>query len=205
MRTSGLPMRAACRLAAARHQAKAPPTSPKTMPARQSCTSEAGVMARASASGTSNFSSPRAPEVMLAANDAVSAQDSARYSSLPATRTSRAKTQAASGVRNRPAKPAAMPQTRKVLPASRRGGFLPTQCARVAPICTATPSRPALPPNRCVIHVPPMMRGTRRRGISGSVPWPTSNTRPMPRPVFLPKRRYAHAITAPARVRNGMS
>ena len=190
MRLTGCSMRAAAIfLPHFRHQANRPPTTPKHTPSTARRASVLGSKAVLTARGTSNFSSPRAPDVALAAMEEVRAGKSACSSSLPATSTSSANSVAASGVRNSPAKPAAMPTRRKVLPGCLNGSLEPIQCESVAPICTATPSRPALPPNRCVIQVPPMMSGMRRSGITFSCPRPTSNTRLMPRPVFLPKRR----------------
>ena len=49
-----------------------------------------------------------------------------------------------------------------------------------APICTATPSRPALPPNRCVVQVPITASGTMRIGSLLFLPSPTWNT------IFIP-------------------
>lgn len=113
---------------------------------------------------------PQAPEVMLAASEAESAGNSARYSMRPATSTSIAKTVAASGVRKSPAKPAAMPISKNVLLGSRKGRRRPIQYETVAPICTATPSRPALPPKRCVAHVLSIMSGTKRGEMASSRP-----------------------------------
>ena len=90
----------------------------------------------------------------------------AAYSSAPAVMTSRAKKTAAMGVRNRPAKPAAMPVRSSCFPALGMGRRLPMECAKVPPIWTATPSRPALPPNRWVSQVLTMTRGMSRRGMS---------------------------------------
>ena len=59
----------------------------------------------------------------------------------------------------------------------------------VAPIWTATPSRPALPPVRWVSQVPPKMRGISFRGMTSSSPRPAAKTRPMPLPQGPPQRR----------------
>ena len=42
---------------------------------------------------------------------------------------------------------------------------------RLAPICTAVPSRPALPPNKCVSTVPTSTIGAMRSGKVGPSSW----------------------------------
>ena len=91
-----------------------------------------------------------------------------------------AKVVAAKGVLNRPAKPADMPVISIILGASSNLSSRPTLCEMAAPSCTATPSRPALPPNRCVSQVAHMTKGISRSGISSLSPWPASNTMPIP-------------------------
>ena len=49
-----------------------------------------------------------------------------------------------------------------------------------APICTATPSLPALPPNRCVIQVVTNTNGAIRSGMSSLLPCPVSRTSVIP-------------------------
>ena len=62
------------------------------------------------------------------------------------------------------------------------------QSARLAPICTAVPSRPALPPKRCVSTVPTSTIGAMRSGISGPSSWIVSMTRLLPALIDSPKR-----------------
>ena len=61
-----------------------------------------------------------------------------------------------------------------------RWNLRPSTCDNTAPICTATPSRPALPPNKCVIQVPDMTRGINNNGISSLFFCPVSNTNVIP-------------------------
>ena len=117
--------------------------------------------------------------------------------------TSSAKNVAAIGVPNRPAKPAAMPLARMMW-RSRLAGAMRANCIdSVAPICTATPSRPALPPKRCVIQVEKIVSGTMRSGIEPSLPSPTSKTSPMPRWARPPQCMFTLMITSPATPRKG--
>ena len=96
------------------------------------------------------------------------------------TITSMAKNTAANGVWNRPPKPAAIPVISMTGLFSRICSLRPASWESVAPICTATPSRPALPPKRWVIQVPSITRGTRARGIWSLFFCPVSKTRDMP-------------------------
>ena len=58
----------------------------------------------------------------------------------------------------------------------------------LAPICTAVPSRPALPPKTCVTTVPMSTIGAMRSGISGPSSWMVSMTRLLPALIDCPKR-----------------
>ena len=58
----------------------------------------------------------------------------AEYSRVPAVKTSNAKKQAATGVPNKPEKPAAIPVTKKILELFFTFILSPTQCEKVAPI-----------------------------------------------------------------------
>lgn len=165
---------------------KAAPARPKARPSPASSISSAASQTGSSVTAKVNFSSPSSPEVRLAHSAAVPAGRSARCSSLPAVSTSMAKAVAAKGVLNRPAKPAAMPVISMSLGASSVFKIRPARCEMAAPSCTATPSRPALPPNRCVSQVAHMTKGTSLSGISPRSPWPASNTMPMPPSQPLP-------------------
>ena len=94
--------------------------------------------------------------------------------------TSIAKNTAASGVWNNPPNPAAIPVTSMILPFSGRWHLRPSAWDRVAPICTATPSLPALPPNRCVIQVVTITSGMSASGISSLFCCPVSKTSVIP-------------------------
>ena len=133
-----------------------------------------------------NFSNPSKWDVVLAENAPISAVNNALYSSVPATKTSNAKNTAAIGVWNNPAKPAAIPVIKNILPLFSISIFLPILCATVAPIWTATPSLPALPPNKCVIHVLNIVNGISLFGITASSLSALSNTRVMPFILFFP-------------------
>ena len=64
---------------------------------------------------------------------------------------STAKITAATGVPNTAANPAAIPQINKIwVCAAVNFSHLANCEARLPPICTAVPSRPAEPPNKCV-------------------------------------------------------
>ena len=114
-------------------------------------------------------------------SDATSAGTSAPYSIRPSTTNSRPKTAPAMGVPKTDPKPPATPAAsscRRSGAASRRR--CESQSVRLAPICTAVPSRPALPPKRCVSTVPPRTSGAMRKGISGPSSWMVSMTRLFP-------------------------
>ena len=81
--------------------------------------------------------------------------------------------------------------------------FIPHAWESVAPICTATPSRPALPPNRCVIHVPAMTSGMSASGIDSRFPCPACMTSVIPFAAVSLKCRYNQTIPSPASGRNG--
>jgi hypothetical protein len=69
------------------------------------------------------------------------------------------------GVPNTAPKPAATPpisSRRRALPVSPSRSTRP--CARLPPSCTAVPSRPADPPNRCVATVPISTSGAMASG-----------------------------------------
>ena len=76
------------------------------------------------------------------------------YSTTPNANTSNANIVAAIGVPNNPANPAAIPVDIIIffsfaeLRSMYFDKYFPNVCENVAPICTATPSRPADPPNR---------------------------------------------------------
>jgi hypothetical protein len=112
------------------------------------------------------------------------------YSMRPSTMNSRPNTAPASGVPNTEPKPPATPAASSAAQ-GRRPAFsrCETQSLRLAPICTAVPSRPALPPNRCVSTVPISTIGAIRSGSSGPSSWMVSITRLLP-PLIgcLPKR-----------------
>ena len=114
-----------------------------------------------------------------------------------------AKAVAANGVRNSPEKPAEMPVISISRGASSTRSSRPTRWDIAAPSCTATPSRPALPPKRCVSQVAHMTKGTSRSGISSLSACPTSNTMPMPFSQPAPYFLYAQAISAPTTPRKG--
>ena len=81
--------------------------------------------------------------------------------------------------------------------------YFPNACENVAPICTATPSRPADPPNRCVIHVPIITKGINLFGISSSfTSCATENTKFIPFIEFFPIFLYIIRISNPAKGKN---
>jgi hypothetical protein len=84
-----------------------------------------------------------------------------------------------------PATPAASSRRRVARETFRRCA---SQSVKLAPICTAVPSRPALPPNKCVSTVPISTIGAIRSGISGPSSWMVSITRLFPPLIGCPKR-----------------
>ena len=110
-----------------KHQAKRPPVIPKIIPSVIRRTSRNGV--RLSLMWTARFSLriPSREATALAEKDAVNAGSSASYRISPAASTSTAKITAAIGVPNMPAKPAAIPVTRKIPGAFLNGNFLPAK------------------------------------------------------------------------------
>ena len=126
------------------------------------------------------------------------AGSSASYSITPEWNSSSAKNTAATGVRNSPEKPAAtaaISRCRLALAVRSRGVSRP---AAAAEICTATPSRPTLPPNRWVTQVAPMASGISRLGTLCRLPATASNTSAMPLPHSPPQRAYTNTSAAPA-------
>ena len=107
---------------------------------------------------------------MSPTTEATSAGTRASYSMRPSTTNSRPKTAPAMGVPNTepnpPATPAARSWRRTPLPTRSR---CETQSVRLAPICTAVPSRPALPPNRWVSTVPTSTIGAMRKRQLGAL------------------------------------
>ncbi len=126
----------------------------------------------------------------------------ARYFSVPATRTSRAKKTAENGVPNNPAKPAAMPVTRKIVRMFSMSSFLWKKCPNcqdtAAPIWTATPSRPTEAPASRDSQVQTVMRNTVRRGMRSGFPWETSKMRFMPLQARPPYFWNSHTTRRPA-------
>ena len=101
----------------------------------------------------------------------------------PTQMTSMLNTAAVSGVPNKAANTALMPAstiTRWLLRSSRI--FSPSQPPMLPPICSAAPSRPALPPSRWVMKVAMMMSGVSRRGARLPC-WALSSTALVPRSV----------------------
>ncbi len=70
--------------------------------------------------------------------------------------------------------------------------------ARLPPICTAVPSRPALPPKRCVSTVPTSTMGAMRSGSCRSPSCTVSMTRLLPPRMGAPHRAYSAPMTSPA-------
>ncbi len=109
---------------------------------------------------------PHAWHVQSPVTAAMNAGSSASYSMRPIISTSSANTAPASGVPNTAPNPAAIPAINKIRirldssPAQRQNAL-----AMLPPICTAVPSRPAEPPNKCVTSVPSKINGAIRRGI----------------------------------------
>ena len=78
---------------------------------------------------------------------------------------------------------------------SKRNSF-PKAFPILPPICNAAPSRPAEPPNRCVINVDTKIRGAIRSGNSSSE-WMAEMTRFVPVSFSLCKKRYIATIPRP--------
>ncbi|KVM53902.1 hypothetical protein WJ58_18690 [Burkholderia ubonensis] len=90
---------------------------------------------------------------------------------------------------NTDAKPAAMPAISSTRRCSRsRRNACVTRSASAPPICTAVPSRPAEPPNRCVTTVATSTSGAIRFGTSAFGSWISSISRLLPRATGWPKR-----------------
>ena len=84
----------------------------------------------------------------------------ASYFILPMAITSMAKIAPVNGVPNTAPKPAATPANNMVFTSfSSSFNHLANSCATLPPICTAVPSRPAEPPNKCVKTVVDKTRG----------------------------------------------
>ena len=111
--------------------------------------------------------------------------NSAAEQKRPTLTTSTAKTQAAIGVPNTAANTALMPHiVRMCRSCSLRRNSLPKSVATLPPSCSAAPSRPAEPPNRCVMTVPRKIAGASRmetpfsaRTLSNTSFVPTPETR----------------------------
>ena len=85
---------------------------------------------------------------------------------LPKTKTSSAKIPPASGVPKTEAKPALIPAIRTIFRSRLESlNNLVKRSATAPPTCTAVPSRPAEPPNKCVKIVPKSTRGAILNGM----------------------------------------
>ena len=93
-----------------------------------------------------------------------SAGNRAEYCNMPTLTTSRLNTVAASGVPKSAVNSALMPhRTMRFMFRSSRRSRRPMAAESAPPICSAAPSRPALPPVRCVSAVPAKISAARRR------------------------------------------
>ncbi len=142
---------------------------------------------------------PHARAVMSPTTEATSTGKSESTEKFPTVGTSSANTTPANGVPKTEPNPPAIPARRSLRRTSPRAPIAsPTISAKLAPICTAVPSRPALPPKRCVSNVPASTSGAIRFGtrlLSSKV---ASITRSMPPREGLPMRSYTKPISAPA-------
>ena len=98
--------------------------------------------------------SPQREAVYQAVNDDTADATRARKCKPPTIVTSNEKNNAHTGVENSAEKPAAIPETIRILSAPRKGIFLPIPLPSAAPIWIAAPSRPTLAQKRCALHVP---------------------------------------------------
>ena len=162
------------------------PQSPNKTPRSTNLITSIGDNPKWAEIGCINFSRPNACDVQAATREAIMAGYKAVSCKFPTTKTSIANKTAASGVWNSPAKPAAIPVTKNTFEVLGVEKFLQNQWETVAPNCTATPSRPAEPPKRCVNQVVTITRGIKRLGMWFSTPWPTSKIKVIPLLLFPP-------------------
>ena len=102
---------------------------------------------------------------MSASKLAIRQGSSALYFILPIATTSIAKIAPVTGVPKTAPNPAATPHISKMLLSlSFKASHLENKEAILPPICTAVPSRPADPPNKCVTRVATKTIGAMRTG-----------------------------------------